>query len=236
VYAWCVCEVTNLGVEGSVNGSLATAVHCNESRDASSLGKLTLPTFENLADQNPVQHLNLLDEYMALKCIPTHLRLPVAFKSLKGVAVRTWGTALSDVLRTYDVFRKAFIEQYWDHACQTKARIALYQDKFRWENGLSLSNHLLRYVVRAKFLQPALSDLEFLSIIRGHYPTEIERGLIIAQPKSIQEAVAFLKELESSGQGNPDRGHEHRAYDPRERDYQPRPRNSPQWRAVSVAS
>jgi hypothetical protein len=63
-----------------------------------------------------------------------------------------------------------------------------------------MSNHLLKFAVTAKFLHPPMDDSEFLQAIRGHYPFFVQRCWITGHIKTIQDAISFLKQLESVGE------------------------------------
>jgi hypothetical protein len=83
---------------GSVNGTLINAL------------ELTLPTFEGLQDQNAKPHLDAIKEYLKLKNVPPSLHLAVARRSLKGISATTWGDAIWDQLRTFEDFRRIFLD------------------------------------------------------------------------------------------------------------------------------
>jgi len=50
----------------------------------------------------------------------------------------------------------------------------------------------LRYAMMAANLTPKMSDLEIIGVIGGHYPNYIQRALLSANVKTIQEAVSFI--------------------------------------------
>jgi len=45
-------------------------------------------------------------------------------------------------------------------------------------------------------LTPKMSDLEIIDAIGGHYPNYIQRALLSANVKTIQEALSFLNKLQ----------------------------------------
>jgi hypothetical protein len=74
--------------------------------------ELALPIFEDKPDQNAQAHLNSLGEYLQIKHIPPPLQLAVARRSLKGILVTTWADANCDQMKTFEGFRKAFLEKF----------------------------------------------------------------------------------------------------------------------------
>jgi hypothetical protein len=53
-------------------------------------------------------------------------------------------------------------------------QISVYQDKFNRGDNTGTSNHLLKYAARTTFFDPAITETEFLSAIRSHYPVKIK--------------------------------------------------------------
>jgi hypothetical protein len=71
-----------------------------------------------------------------------------------------------------------------------------------------MSNRLLKFAVMAKWLQPQMDDNEFLQAIRGHFPLFVQRCWITGPIRTVQDAISFLKQLESIGeQDNIKAGH-----------------------------
>ena len=59
-----------------------------------------------------------------------------------------------------------------------------------------MSAHFLRYATMAANLTPKLSELEVIDAIGGHYPNYIQRALLSANIKTIQQALNFLNKLQ----------------------------------------
>lgn len=78
-----------------------------------------------------------------------------------------------------------------------KARLSVYQDRCYRGKETTFSNHLLKYAARAKFFNPTIPEVEFLSVMRSHYPIEIQKAWITNQPRTISEAISFLREMDS---------------------------------------
>jgi hypothetical protein len=75
-------------------------------------------------------------------------------------------------------------------------RCSTYQDRFNKSGDESLSAHFLRYAMVASNLTPKMSELEIIDAIGGHYPNYIQRALLCANVKTIQEALSFLNKLQ----------------------------------------
>jgi len=76
---------------------------------------------------------------------------------------------------------------------QSQVRCSIYQDRFNKTGDKSLSAHFfLRYAMMAANLTPKMSELEIIDAIGGHYPNYIQRSLLSANVKTIQEALSFL--------------------------------------------
>jgi hypothetical protein len=53
----------------------------------------------------------------------------------------------------------------------------------------------MEYAVKAKFLEPPMSNLEFLNALKEHYPLGVKKAWIVAKPQTLQEAAAFLSDV-----------------------------------------
>jgi hypothetical protein len=156
---------------------------------------LALPTFENKSDQNAQAHLNSLGEYLKIKNIPPPLQLAVARQSLKGISVMTWADANWDQMKTFEGFRKSFLEKFWSLSCQARVRLQIYQDRYDPRGTANYCDHLMKYAVKAKYLEPPMSNLEFLNALKEHYPLGVKKAWIVAKPQTLQEAAAFLSDV-----------------------------------------
>jgi hypothetical protein len=60
-----------------------------------------------------------------------------------------------------------------------------------------MSAHFLRYSVMAAHLSPRLSELDLIDAIAGHFPSYVQRAILSANVRSIQEALSFLNKVEA---------------------------------------
>ena len=100
-------------------------------------------------------------------------------------------------LKSYDDFKKAFTQLLWDGTRQSQNRNRVYQDRYNYRSGGSLSERCIRYANIASMLSPAMSDQDLLGAMISHYEPRIQNCLINANLKSTQEALAFLTKLRS---------------------------------------
>ncbi|PNF15927.1 hypothetical protein B7P43_G07480 [Cryptotermes secundus] len=158
---------------------------------------LALPIFAGRPEQNAKAHLNALIEFIQIKNVPPPLHLAVARRSMNGISVTTWADAIWDQLETFDDFQDAFLGKFWSPQCQAKVRLEIYQDRYDPRGGLSYGDHLLKYAVKAKYLEPSMSNFEFLNALKEHYPVSIRKAWIVAKPRNLQDAAAFLTDVMS---------------------------------------
>jgi hypothetical protein len=155
--------------------------------------------------------LEELDSYFQLKAVPVEMKLPLAIKSITDDYVRQWVTTIHKEIKDYEYFKQAIIELLWSPQVQSQVRCSIYKDKFDSNGEDSLSAHFLRYATMAANLTPRMSELEVIDAIGGHYPNYIQRALLSANVRSIQEALNFFSKLQimeddeemmNSGRGN----------------------------------
>jgi len=65
----------------------------------------------------------------------------------------------------------------------------VYQDRYNYRSGESLSEHYIRYANMVSMLSPAMSDQDLLGAMITHYDPRIQK--MSANLKSTQEALAF---------------------------------------------
>jgi hypothetical protein len=74
----------------------------------------------------------------------------------------------------------------------------------------SLSAHFLRFATMAANLTPKMSELEVIDAICGHYPNYIQRALLSANIRTIQQSLNFFSKLQimEDGEANMSSSHE----------------------------
>jgi hypothetical protein len=188
---------------GWVNGSVGRSVNFVNPTDRPPIAnsglsstELPLPLFDENLDVNPMFYLKQLTEFIKLKGIPHAHQLAVASKSIVGRLSRQWLEAISDKLKDYDDFQQAFLATWWSQSQQSIVRCNIYQSRYDRRSGLTLSGHFLKYATMASHLEPRLSDIEQIEIIRYHFPLQVQRVMLGTQLHSIGEALDLLKRIE----------------------------------------
>jgi hypothetical protein len=100
-------------VNGGVIGENASVpVRHHSANNYLSYTDLLLPQFDDGSEVNPIFHLNQLDEFIRLRCVPKPLQLALAFKSIVGAMGKQWVTNVARNLTDYDQFKVAFASTY----------------------------------------------------------------------------------------------------------------------------
>ena len=198
-------SVSNVNACNNVNNTNTIATSCIEnvsaqfetSVDTNQYNELSLPKYSDISKQAAVHFIRELDEYFTLRKTPEELRLPLLFRSISDQFAKQWMLTTYGQLKSYNDFKKAFTELLWDGTRQSEIRCRVYQDRYNYRSGESLSEHYIRYSNMPSMLSPAMSDQDLLGAMITHYEPRIQNGLISANLKSTQETLAFLTKLQS---------------------------------------
>jgi hypothetical protein len=132
--------------------------------------------FENKPNQNYRAHVESLMEYFRLKNVPPQLRLFTAMKSLKGLSVTTWSSAVSQTFKHFEEFKLRFLQKYWDVTYQSRVRVSIYQDRLQRDENVSYAHHFMQYLVKVKYLYHPIPEAEFLEAMKHHFPLSVQRA------------------------------------------------------------
>jgi hypothetical protein len=200
----CNCNLNSCTM--CVNGGVicedaSVPVHHHSASSYLSYADLLLPQFDNSSDVNPIFHLNQLDEFIRLRCVPKPLQLALAFKSIVGAMGKQWVATVERNLRDYDQFKEAFTHTYWSKSKQSLVRCSMHQDKVSPRSGLSLSSYFLKYTTTASYLEPRPPDVEIIKAISHHFPVIVQRAMIGTQLSTVEETLDLLKGVGMEGDG-----------------------------------
>ena len=159
---------------------------------SSVMSDLTLPKFSDCKRLHIVNFLEELDSYFQLKDVPAEMRLPIAIKSITDEYTQQWVVTIYKELRSSGHFKQAVTELLWSPQIQSHVRCSIYQDSFNNSGNESLSAHFLRHAMMAANLTPKMSELESIDAVGGHYPNYVQRAILSANVKTIEEAITFL--------------------------------------------
>jgi hypothetical protein len=142
------------------------------------------------------------------------LKLPLAMKAITDGYTRQWFAAIYKDLTIYQHFKRAITELLWSPQMQSRTRCALYQDKYDKSRDESMSSHFLKYCVMAEHLSPRMTESELIDAISGHFSLYIQRAILSANVRTIEEALGFLNKLEilenREGRRGPIQGHQNK--------------------------
>ena len=124
---------------GNVNSSSNTD-SVNATRPI--LNDVTIPTFSNKANQNPVRFLNELESYFQLKSIHERHKMTVVRNALTG-SVQAWVTLMLSSDITYAAFKRKFLSYFWGTQKQDELRNKLMNGKFNPRGKLGPEEYFL---------------------------------------------------------------------------------------------
>ena len=157
--------------------------------------EISLPHFANGKNENPVQFINLLDDYFLLKATSEFQRHMI-IKSALGGSVLSWFQIFIEPGTSYDSFKDIFISYFWDSHRQNQVKHKLEHGKYEARGKNDMAEHLIELAQLARLLNPPLEDHIFLEMAINQYPQEVRNALIVAKPASIVEAVKLVKKLQ----------------------------------------
>ena len=147
--------------------------------DTSHYNEISLPKFSDSLKQVAVHFIRELDEYFTLRKTPEELRILLVFLSISDPFAKQWILTNYGQHKSYeDFFKKALTELLWDGTRQSEIRCRVYQDRYNYRSGESLSEHYIRYANMAIMLSPAMSDQDLLGAMITHYEPRIQNCLI----------------------------------------------------------
>jgi hypothetical protein len=161
------------------------------------LEEFSLPTFKNSLKQLVTHFLRELDEYFLVRKTPAELKLPLCFKAIEDPFAKQWFTTIYKTIGTYGNFKTAFTNLLWGQTRQAQIRCSIYQDRWDRRMNESYTEHYIRYASQASMLNPPLSEEDLAGAMVGHFPPEIQNGMICANLKTTQDAIAYLGNMQA---------------------------------------
>jgi hypothetical protein len=185
----CNCQMNscNMCGNGCVMGEDATVpVRHHSANSYLSHSDFPLPLFDDSSEVNPIFHLNQLDEFIRLRCVPKQFQLAIAFKSVVWAVGKQWVATVARNISDYEQFKVAFANTYWSKTKHSLVRCSLYQGKFNSQSGLSLSSYFLKYATMASFLAPRPAEEEIVEAVRHHFTVMVQRAMISTHPTTVE--------------------------------------------------
>ena len=113
---------------------------------------------------------------------------------------------IDESVMTYDDFKTIFKEHYWDIRKQSEIRNKVINGHYNPKTDQSMGEHMMKVAQIAKFLEPPIEEKELISLIAGHFPSEIRSAIIVARLNNLKEAMKLLKDLQGYGEPNHNTG------------------------------
>ncbi|KYQ54046.1 hypothetical protein ALC60_07048 [Trachymyrmex zeteki] len=143
--------------------------------------------------QNPVRFLNKFERIASYENVEDPDKLYYFEKTLKGYA-NTWFTLKEPT--SYANARDAFLEKYWGDETQARFREKLYLQKFRPSKDLTMADYAQSLSIDAKTLEPPMTDVEIIRVIKRHFRTEISREIRPTTVTTIEELIKLLNAID----------------------------------------
>jgi len=99
---------------------------------------------------------------------------------------------------TYEEFRRLFLEQYWDARKQAEIRNRIMNGSYNPRKDGNTSEYFMKMAQLAKFLDPPIGPLELISIVAGHFPSDLRSAIIVSRPSLLKETMKLLKDLQGN--------------------------------------
>jgi len=166
----------------------------NQRNDTTRSIEVTRPVFfGNNRDVHPIDFLNRLEEYFAIKQTYAGEKIIIVGDCLRNTALN-WFTTVRFQMENYNDFKKAFMDEYWSREIQIQI----------WSQCLSIKQipanenfreHFATWATRLRHLEvPRLSEQEIVKNIAKHYPGYLRAILVSLQERTILAAMKVLGE------------------------------------------
>ena len=154
------------------------------------------PAYCGAEGQHPVKFLEELEDYFKECQIPHERRIHTAISCLSG-KMEEWGLVFKDRWEDYGQFRRQFLTEFWSCTQQEEVRRAITIGHWDRRDG-TMTEHLIRLVNQAKYLDPPLAEGQLITALARHYPPEIERSVWTAGIADVPAAITFLRRMDGT--------------------------------------
>ena len=161
------------------------------------MADVVLPKFGNENNQNPLKFIRELENFFEMRAVPERMKLTIVKNCLTHNAA-SWFEMLNTDESVYHDFKKRFLDHYWDKNKQDEIRLKLNNGKFNPKGYLKMADYFIQIGQLSKLLEPPIQPQELINIVANHYNPEIRSAIIISKPKSCEEMITLLKELQGN--------------------------------------
>jgi len=156
--------------------------------------EVTRPIFYgNYRDIHPIDFLNRLEEYFAIKQTYIGEKIIIVGDCLRAAALN-WFTTVRFQMANYDDFRKAFIDEYWSREIQIQVWSQCLSIK-QIPDKENLREHFATWATKLRHLEvPRLSEQKIVKNIAKYYPGYLRAILVSVPERTILAAMKILGE------------------------------------------
>jgi hypothetical protein len=135
--------------------------------------------------------------YFEIKKAPENLKLPPVLRAIKDPFAQNGVNSEYHKIDSYQSFKSQFYQLFWNELEQSRVRCEIYEGWCDRKGGESMTEHYVRYASLAANLQLPLTEYDLVTALTSHFSVEIQRAILAANLKSSQEALTFLRRMQS---------------------------------------
>ncbi|KAI5634691.1 hypothetical protein NE865_12599 [Phthorimaea operculella] len=144
---------------------------------------------------HPVTFLEDLTAY--LKKIPAQGReLDIVQECLVDQA-RNWSRIYKDRWRTFEDFKRDFLETYWSEVEQNKVRRDIVSNRWNKSETPTMLEHFLKLAGQVNLLQFTIPEKQLISDIMRHYPKNVQQLWALSRNETLLAATEFLRSMDN---------------------------------------
>ena len=150
----------------------------------------TMPHFRGNVGQDPISFLEDFGRYCRRMRLPEESKLEEVQDCLRNPA-RFWADIYSARWKSFEDFRRDFIEQYWSQNHQAALRQEISNS--RWVPGKwTMAQHFAYFASRASRLTNRMVDEVLITTLMQHFPPPVQSLWQVLGGGTVTEAYDFL--------------------------------------------
>jgi phosphoribosyl-AMP cyclohydrolase len=119
-------------------------------------------------------------------------RLRVAMKSLECGA-RIWGAANKSNIHNMGEFEQKLLQECWNNSRRREYRTSVLGKRYNTEGAVSMTEFLATNYLKAKYIEPVMTEKEIVEEIRNLFPVNIKNALISDRTDTFEIASELLQ-------------------------------------------
>ena len=157
--------------------------------------EVKVPEFKDENSQNPLEFLNNVERFCAIKYIREDKKINILNILLQSKA-RIW-YELQIPFQNYENFRIAFLNEFFTIPIQVKLKNKWSLKKFNFENNKNLQTYYYEQAKQATYLRPKLSEFEKNFIIIQQFPQFVRKALASINCEETNVIIQTLANLDT---------------------------------------